>query len=74
MISSPVARWDVPRADLQQRIGEEVADPAPLLVVEVTFDEDDIGDGHGAPEREPQRGRAGRDGLGAGVVVAGIEP
>ena len=48
-----------------------VAEPLALVVVEVALDEDDVGDRDGAVERQPERGRAGGDGLGAGVVVAG---
>ena len=50
----PVAVGDVPRAGLQQRVGEEGAELVAVAVVEVTLDEHDVGDvGHrrGQPER-----------------------
>ena len=61
----------VPRAGLQQRVGEERAEAVELGVVEVALDEHQVSDGDVAVERQPERGCAGADGAGAGVGVPG---
>ena len=50
------------------------AEAVELVVVEVALDEHQVGDVDGAVERQPERGGAGRDGLGAGVGDRGIGP
>ena len=67
----PGAVRHVPGAGLQQRIGEELTESLARRLVEVALDEEDVSDRDGALERQAERRRAGGDGLGAGVDLAG---
>jgi hypothetical protein len=52
----------VPRARLQQRVGQERPQPDQVGRLEVALDEHDLGDLGRPVEREAERGGAGRDG------------
>ena len=70
VISMP-SRRAVPGAGLQQRVGEERAEPLAVPGVELALDEHDVGDAGGAVEGEAERRRTGGDGRRPGIGVAG---
>ena len=59
VISTPPS-GDVPRAGLQERVGEERAEPVAIVGRQVALDEHDVGDLDGAVERDPERRRRWR--------------
>ena len=64
---------DVPGAGLQERIGEEGGEALEVGGREVALDEHHVGDLDGPCDLDPEGGRAGPDGVGAGVGIDGPE-